>query len=74
MEGAWAELGNEVDSLDIKDVHIGKLDATVHQKARTKYGIRGYPTILLFKDGEVVEKYSGERTVKGFLNFIEKHK
>lgn len=29
--------------------------------------IEGFPTVVFYKDGEVVEKYTGDRTVNGFL-------
>ena len=35
-----------------------------------RYGVQGYPTILLLKDGEVVQKYEGERNTNSFEEFI----
>ena len=36
----------------------------------TKFGVRGYPTIKLVKDGKVFD-YSGQRTVAAFTTFAK---
>lgn len=38
---------------------IGKVDVDTNQEIAAKYGIRNIPTILFFKDGEVVDKVVG---------------
>ena len=38
---------------------VGKLDVDSNPEVTMKYGIRNIPTILLFKDGEVVDKQVG---------------
>lgn len=38
---------------------IGKVDVDVNPKIAQDYGIRNIPTILFFKDGEVVDKQVG---------------
>jgi len=40
-------------------VKIGKLDVDSNDKAATRYNIRGIPTLLLFKGGQVVEQKVG---------------
>lgn len=35
-------------------------------------GIRGFPTIMAFKDGKAGEEYKGNRTAKSFVDFAEK--
>jgi thioredoxin 1 len=67
----WAEwcgpcrmLGPIVDELstEITDVAIGKLNVSDNAMASSNYGITSIPTLLFFKDGEVVD------TVKGVLS------
>ena len=41
---------------------IGKLDVDNNPEVSMKYGIRSIPTILILKDGEVVEKHVGTTT------------
>jgi len=38
---------------------VGKVDVDANQGLAMQYGIRSIPTILLVKDGEVVEKHVG---------------
>eukprot|EP00817_Percolomonadidae_sp_ATCC50343_P004754 CAMPEP_0117420380 /NCGR_PEP_ID=MMETSP0758-20121206/1721_1 /TAXON_ID=63605 /ORGANISM="Percolomonas cosmopolitus, Strain AE-1 (ATCC 50343)" /LENGTH=379 /DNA_ID=CAMNT_0005201945 /DNA_START=189 /DNA_END=1328 /DNA_ORIENTATION=+ len=49
---------------------IGKVDCTKNRDTCEEYGVKGFPTIqLLQKDKENV-KFSGQRTVEGFLSFL----
>ena len=43
---------------------IGEVDCTVSKNVCSEQGVAGYPTILLFKDGAKVEKYSSSRTIE----------
>ncbi|KAJ4922594.1 hypothetical protein JOQ06_027851 [Pogonophryne albipinna] len=43
-------------------VRLGAMDATVHQAVSGRYGIRGFPTIKIFRKGEEPEDYQGGRT------------
>ncbi|MCF6168730.1 thioredoxin [Lutibacter sp.] len=38
---------------------IAKVDVDANQQFAAKYGVRNIPTVLVFKDGEVVEKQVG---------------
>ncbi|MBN2520172.1 MAG: thioredoxin [Bacteroidales bacterium] len=47
-------------SEDYKDnIIVGKLDVDSNPEISVKYGIRNIPTILFFKNGEVVDKQVG---------------
>jgi|TARA_B110000495_G_C23007529_1_gene595463 thioredoxin 1 len=65
----WAEwcgpckmLGPVIDELS-KDLEgkaiIGKLDVDSNQISAAKYGVRSIPTVLLFKDGEMISRQVG---------------
>ena len=65
----WAEwcgpcrmVGPVIDELS-KDFEgkaiIGKLDVDSNQISAAKYGVRSIPTVLLFKDGEMISKQVG---------------
>jgi protein disulfide-isomerase/protein disulfide-isomerase A6 len=34
-----------------------------------KYNIRGFPTVLLFRGGEMVKMYSGDRSAQSLADF-----
>jgi len=38
---------------------VGKVDVDSNQEFAAKYGVRNIPTVLLFKNGEVVDKQVG---------------
>lgn len=38
---------------------VGKVDVDNNQEVSSKYGIRSIPTVLIFKNGEVVDKIVG---------------
>lgn len=52
------ELSSEYDG----KATIGKLDVDSNPQVSMKYGIRSIPTILILKNGEVVEKHVGVTT------------
>lgn len=53
-----AELADE----NKESVKVGKLNVDENPKTATKFGIRGIPTLLFFKDGEVKEQLVGVRS------------
>ncbi|XP_041950346.1 protein disulfide-isomerase A6 [Alosa sapidissima] len=62
LEPEWAAAATEVKDQTNGRVHLGAVDATVHQNLASRYGIRGFPTIKIFKKGEEPEDYQGGRT------------
>ena len=55
-----------------KDVDFGGVDCLKEDKICKDYSISGYPTIILFgAKNNTGKEFSGERSVDGFLDFIE---
>ncbi|CAF4356101.1 unnamed protein product, partial [Adineta steineri] len=44
------------------------VDCTVETKVCGKYGVSGYPTLKIFKNGEVSEDYNGPREADGIVS------
>ncbi len=63
------ELSKEFDGKAV----IGKLDVDSNPEVSTKYGIRNIPTILFFKDGEVVDKQVGAVPKNMLTSKLESH-
>ena len=57
---------------DLSDkVLIGKLNVDENPQTPPKYGIRGIPTLMLFKNGEVVGTQVGAISKSDLVSFIE---
>lgn len=52
-------------------VRVAKLDVDANPMATHKYGIRGIPALLLFKDGQVVQQIVGVRPKEEIARIIE---
>jgi thioredoxin 1 len=51
-------------------VTIGKIDVDANNDVVTQFGVRSVPTILFFKDGEVVDKVVGAAQRSTFIEKI----
>lgn len=79
----WAEwcmpcrmIGPTVEN--IAQVHkdklkVAKMNVDENMKTPAKYGIRGIPTLLLFKAGELKETMVGVQPVDKIVEIISKH-
>ena len=54
-------------------VKVGKLDVDSNQQTASRYGIRGIPTILLFKGGQIVDQKVGAIGKNDFQKMLDKH-
>ncbi len=52
---------------------IGKVNVDHNPEVSMKYGVRSIPTILIFKDGEIVEKHVGTATKATLEEKIASH-
>ena len=62
------ELANEYGG----KIKVGKVDTDSNRDVSVKYGIMNIPTVLLFKGGEVVDKFVGLRPKAAFKEQIDK--
>jgi len=79
----WAEscgpckrLGPTVDALAAEyagKVTVGKLNVDENPNISTKFQIRGIPTILIFKGGQIVESLVGLSQKDDLKKAIDKH-
>lgn len=51
-------------------VRAHKLDAERHVEFAAKYDIRGVPTLLLFRDGRLIDRRSGFSTASALRDWI----
>jgi len=77
----WAEwcapckaLGPVIDSVATQytgRAKVGKLDTDGNQNTASKYGVTAIPTVILFQNGEIKEKFVGLRSEKDFKDAID---
>jgi thioredoxin 1 len=52
---------------------VGKLNVDDNPNIAGRFGIRGIPTVMLFKDGQIVEQIVGLADKEHFKKVIQKH-
>lgn len=57
-----------------ESILVGKLDADSNTDIVKSLGIRSIPTVLIYKDGEIVERFIGVKTKDEIIKMVENHK
>jgi len=68
-----APILEEVASEMSDQITIGKLNVDQNAETAPKYGIRGIPTLLMFKDGNVVATKVGALSKTQLIEFINEN-
>tara|TARA_B100000965_G_scaffold151304_1_gene125750 strand:- start:118 stop:444 length:327 start_codon:yes stop_codon:yes gene_type:complete len=66
-----APILEEVSSEMSDKIIIGKLNVDENSQTPPKYGIRGIPTLMIFKDGNAVGTHVGALSKSDLIQFIE---
>lgn len=53
------------------DIIVGKLNVDDHQEAAEKYHVQSIPTILIFKNGELVKTFVGITRKESLLSYLK---
>ncbi|MDG1750150.1 MAG: thioredoxin [Thalassotalea sp.] len=53
-----------------QDIKVVKIDADHAQELMSQFSIRGIPTLLLLKDGELLDRKVGAASVKQVTDFV----
>ncbi len=54
-------------------IKVAKMNVDENMKTPAKYGIRGIPTLLLFKNGELMESLVGVQPREKIVEVVAKH-
>jgi len=74
--GPCKVIGPLVDQISSEyhgQLKVGKLDADDARDLITELGVRNIPTLLLYKDGEIVERNTGMVTKEKIQELITNH-
>ncbi len=52
-------------------VLLAKIDADENMKLAGKYRLRGFPTIIMFVNGEEVDRFGGMKSAEAIRHFID---
>ena len=53
-------------------VKMGKIDVDEFKKLAIKYKVLSIPTVIMFKDGEAVQRHSGGMNAEEFKSWVDK--
>lgn len=70
---AMAPVIEEIAGQTKGKVKVGKLDIDQNGPVANQYGIQAIPTILIFKDGQLVETLVGIQSKAALVNALSKH-
>ena len=70
---ALAPTVEEVATQYLGRVKVGKLDVDANGNTSSRFNIRGIPTLLLFKDGQVREQIVGAVSKDVIMKALDKH-
>lgn len=65
---SWEEIGQEAQ---LKGIRVAKVDATVEKTTAGRFGVKGFPTLMFFRDG-VPREYKGPRSKESVLRFCDR--
>ncbi|CAH8564232.1 unnamed protein product [Schistosoma haematobium] len=60
----------EIISGKTGDVKLVKVDCTAHESICSEFGVSGYPTLKIFRNGDLDSEYNGPRNADGIVNFM----
>jgi len=70
---ALAPIIDELATDNSGKLNVFKLNVDDHPNIAAQYGIRGIPTLLIFKNGQVVEQFVGVTSKLDLQKLIDRH-
>ena len=67
-----SKLVNRDDNIKMIKINCGDTNNREQKKIMEKYNINGYPTILVLKNGKIVNSYDGNKDKQSFIDFANR--
>ncbi len=70
----WCSYCNKQNEVfrELPDIWIGKIDGDKSPSLVNQFGVMGFPTFILFKNGEILTKFSGYKNKFELMNILSK--
>ncbi len=68
-----APIVEQIAAENLAKMRVAKLDVDANGETAQKYGVMSIPTLILFKDGEPVERLVGFRPKEALMSKIRPH-
>jgi len=69
LKPSWEKLSK---SPGVAGVKVGKVDCTAEDSLCKEYSVQGYPTLLYFRNGAMLKKYEGDKSLDALKAFVKK--
>mmetsp|Transcript_6413 Transcript_6413/g.14002 ORF Transcript_6413/g.14002 Transcript_6413/m.14002 type:complete len:214 (-) Transcript_6413:348-989(-) len=73
MAPAYEQVAVKYHRAATKQVSVGKVDGTAEGSLLKSFNVKGYPTLVLLKDGRRIAVYEGKRTAEAIADFVDSH-
>lgn len=73
MQPTWQQLA--LKFVGDEKVKIGKVDCTLTENRDlcSEQDVQGFPTIFIYKNGEKITEYNGNRSLEDMFDFVKSH-
>lgn len=68
LKPTWEKIAK---SPGVKGVQISKFDCTANERTCKEYDVTGYPTLLYFRNGKMIETYNGQKTETELKKYLK---
>jgi len=68
----WEKLAEEMATKH-PEVIVAEVDCTVDRPTCTENGVQGFPTVLLFRGGKLLDEYNGNRKQDDMMQWVERY-